>query len=105
MGRLSDPSQKDFFKKRWQQRVWRVKKKFIPVFLSSLFVFGIILTCYHFLYGEFFPHTGRTIIMIHTFLAVLLAVAVVVLGDCWHLWRKSSFLPIQVRVRRRGHHE
>lgn len=105
MGLLSDPSQHDFFKKRWQHRVWRVKKKFIPVFFSALFVFVLILTCTQLFHLEFSHQNGQTLIMAHTFLSVLLGVAVIVLGDCLHLRRKSHFLPIRIKIPRRGQHE
>lgn len=105
MGLLNDPSQQDFFKKRWRQRVWRVKKKIIPVVFSCLFVCGLIMTFIQLLQIKFSHEGGNAMIFAHTFLAVVLGVAVVVLGDCLHLKRKSSFLPIRVIIRRRGRND
>ncbi len=105
MGLSKDPSQQDFFKKRWRQRVWRLKKQFLPVLLSGLFVFGLMITMTHLLTLEIFKEEGGIMVFAHTLLAVILAVTVVLLGDSLHLRRMSRFSPIRITIRRRGHHE
>jgi cell division protein FtsW (lipid II flippase) len=95
----------DFFKKRWQQRIWRIKKRFMPILISALFVFGLIVIFSQLLQIQFTHEGGRVMIFAHTLLAVGLGIIVVLIGDCLHLRRKSHFLPIRIMIRRRKFHD
>jgi hypothetical protein len=96
-----DPEAQDFFKKRWHHRLSRIKKRLLPILVSSGLVFSLIMAFNQLIQTQFTTKGDCWMMITHTLLTVGLGILVVLLGDSLYLRRISRFSPILIKIRRR----
>lgn len=97
-----DPSKsRKFFKSQWGNPFRRFRKAVLPILVSGMGAFLIIVGLF-----SLFPSIGNEgggsySIILHTVFAVILGVTIAFLGHLWQLRSLSQFQTIKIRVRNR----
>lgn len=95
---MIDEASQKFYRKQMHRPVRRVIKKIFPLIIAASSAWAIMLTVFLLIPSTFINSGTSLTVVIHSLIAILISMGVILWGHFLAFRRQSKFQPIRVRI-------